>query len=162
MLRKLLFVLFITVLLSTPGILLAQDIYYVQSVKARIMSEPSFKAKIMGEASRGAKFLASGREGSWIKVVLNQRSGYVSALLLSKYRPMDRQSLIKGEESDIKQSVRRRASTYTSAAAARGLAQDDRRRLSTEEKADYAGLERMESLTISPEEAARFMEGSKL
>lgn len=156
------FLPFMTVLLLVSGMASAQDIYYVQSVRARIMSEPSFKAKIMGEAHRGAKFLSSGREGSWIKVVLNQRSGYVSALLLSKYRPMDRQSLIKGEESDIKQSVRRRASTYTSAAAARGLAQDDRRRLSTEEKVDYAGLERMESLTISPEEAARFMEGSKL
>ena len=78
------------------------------------------------------------------------------------FRPLERQSIIKGEERDIKQSVRRRASTYTSAAAARGLAQDDRRRLSTEEKVDYGGLEKMEAFSVSSEEVSRFMEGSKI
>jgi hypothetical protein len=144
------------------AILWAQDIYFVQSQKARVMSAPSFKGKIMGEAGKGTKLISSGREGSWIKVGFYQKEGYVSSLLLSKYPPMEKQTLIKGNEADLRQSVRRRASTYTSAAAARGLAQDDRRRLSAEEKADYGGLEKMESLSVSSHEVARFMEGNKI
>jgi hypothetical protein len=151
----------ILLLLLSGVVQAAQDTYYVQSVKARILSEPSFKAKVIGESTKGTKLLSSGREGSWIKVVLYQKEGYVSALLLSKTPPLEKQRLIKGEGADIKQSVRRRASTYTSAAAARGLAQDDRRRLSTEEKSDYLGLEKMESFSVSSEEVARFMEGNK-
>jgi hypothetical protein len=59
----------------------------------------------------------------------------------------------------LKEGVRRRASTYTSAAAARGLVQDDRRRLSRDEKIDYLGLENIEAVSISPEELAKFMGG---
>lgn len=140
----------------------AQDVYYVQSLKAKIMTQPSFKSTVLGEAAKGARLQSGGREGSWVKVTVNQKEGYVSSLLVTKFPPLQRQSIIKGEEGDIKHSVRRRASTYTSAAAARGLAHDDRRRLSTEEKVDYGGLEKMEAVSVSPEEVARFMEGSKI
>jgi hypothetical protein len=151
----------VVLLILSSGALQAQDTYYVQSVKARILAEPSFKAKVIGESTKGTKLLSSGRQGSWVKVLLYQKEGFVSSLLLSKTPPLEKQRLIKGEGADIKQSVRRRASTYTSAAAARGLAQDDRRRLSSEEKTDYFGLEKMESFTVSSEEVARFMEGNK-
>jgi beta-N-acetylglucosaminidase len=62
---------------------------------------------------------------------------------------------------EIKQGVRRRASSYTSAAAARGLAADDRRRLSKEEKVDYESLEKVEAFQLSADEINRFMEGNK-
>lgn len=152
----------IAVLLLFSTGLCAQDVYYVQSLKAKIMSGPAFKSKVLGEASKGTRLMSSGKEGSWIKVSFYSKEGYVSAMLLSTHPPMARQGLIKGEESDIKQSVRRRASTYTSAAAARGLAADDRRRLSRDEKVDYGALEKMESFTVSADEVSRFMEGKKL
>lgn len=161
--KRLLMVLPVILLFATAGTLpAAQETYYVQSMKAKIMSTPSFKAKVIGESTKGARLVSTGREGSWVKVILVQKEGYVSALLLSKLPPLEKQGVIKGEERDIKQSVRRRASTYTSAAAARGLAQDDRRRLSTEEKTDYHGLEKMESYTVSADDVARFMEGSRI
>ena len=160
--KTIVILLFMTSLLTAAGVYAAQDFYYVQSIKAKVLAGPSFKSRIIGEASKGTKFVSRGREGSWVKVVFYQNEGYVSSLLLSKYPPMNKLSVIKGDEVDIKRSVRRRASTYTSAAAARGLTQDDRRRLSRDEKADYSGLDKMESFTISPEEVARFMEGSKL
>lgn len=161
--KSVLFFLFLVILLSVSSLAAAQDIYYVQSLKAKILSSPSFKAKVIGETSKGSKLVTIGREGSWVKVLLNRQiEGYVSSLLVSKYPPINRQSVIKGDEAAIKQSVRRRASTYTSAAAARGLAQDDRRRLSTEDKLDYGGLEKMESVSVSPEEVARFMEGNRI
>jgi len=148
------------VLYSTT--LLAQTVYYVQSVKARIVSGPSFKSKIVAEVNKGFKLVSIGREGSWVKVRIEGKDGFISALLLSTQPPLDKAGIIKAENTDIKQGVRRRASSYTSAAAARGLAQDDRRRLSKEEKVNYEALEKMESFTVSADEVGKFMEVNKL
>lgn len=161
--RKILLMLAMSVtgvLLTT--VLYAQTEYYVQSVKAKVMSGPSFKSGIISEVSRGHKLASSGREGSWVKVRISDKDGYVSSLLVSTHPPFEKTGIIKGEEADIKQGVRRRASSFTSAAAARGLTQDDRRRLGQEEKIDYDSLERVESFTLSPDEINRFMEGKKL
>ncbi len=138
------------------------EAYYVQSLKAKIMSAPSFKSGVLGEAAKGTRLVSSGREGSWVKVSFKGKDGYVSSMLLSNHAPLERVSMITGEEGVIKQSVRRRASTYTSAAAARGLAADDRRRLSRDEKTDYGALEKIETFTLSADDVARFMEGKKL
>jgi uncharacterized protein YgiM (DUF1202 family) len=140
----------------------AQGEYYVQSVKAKVMSATSFKAAVMGEVAKGFKFVSADKEGTWVKVKYNNKVGYVSSLLVSTHPPFDKTGVIKGDESDIKQGVRRRASSYTSAAAARGLASDDRRRLSTQEKADYDSLEKMESFKLTSDEISRFMEGNTL
>lgn len=139
----------------------AQGEYYVQSVKAKIMSAATFKSPVLGEVVKGHKFISSGKEGNWIKVKYSDKEGYVSALLLAPHPPFEKTGVIRGDESDINQGVRRRASSYSSAAAARGLAADDRRRLGKEEKVDYESLDKMESFKLSSEEISRFMEGNK-
>ena len=149
------------VMLFVSAVAFAQGEYYVQSVKAKVMSAASFKAPVLGEASKGYKFVSTAKTGSWIKVQFNGKEGYVSSLLLSTHPPFEKTGVIKGDEGDIKQGVRRRASSYTSAAAARGLAADDRRRLSKEEKVDYESLDKVESFKLSAEEVNRFAEGSK-
>lgn len=140
----------------------AQETYYVQSVKAKVLSAPSFKASVLGEASRGTRLSSIGRDGSWVKVSFYGKDGYVAAILLSVSPPMAKHTMIKAGDSEFQQGVRRRASTYTSAAAARGLAADDRRRLSGEDKLDYDGLERVEKYTVSDAELTKFMEGGKI
>jgi uncharacterized protein YgiM (DUF1202 family) len=140
----------------------AQGDYFVQSAKARVLSAASFKSSLLGEVGKGYKFASLAKQGSWVKVKYKGKVGYVPALLLSTHPPFEKVGLIKADESDIKQGVRRRASSYTSAAAARGLAQDDRRRLSKEEKVDYESLDKVESFKVTPEELSRFMEGGKL
>ena len=157
-----LFLLFVTILLLASRGLWAQDVYYVQSLKARIMSRPSFKAVVMGEASKGTRLVSAGKEGNWIKVLFYSKEGYIPSLLLSTRPPMEKKSLIQGDETVIKRNVRRRTSTYTSAAAARGLAQDNRRRLSGEEKIDYDALEKVESFTLGTDEVMKFMGGNTL
>ena len=139
----------------------AQTTYYVQSAKAKIMSAPSFKAATLGEASRGTKLTFLKKEGTWVKLSYYGKEGYVASILVSPYPPLAQAGMIKAEDTDLQQGVRRRASTYTSAAAARGLAQDDRQRLSRDEKVDYGGLEKVEAFTVSPDEVTRFMEGGK-
>ena len=158
---------FLLLLMVVTGVLLtsmlyAQTEYYIQSVKAKVMSGPSFKSGVIAEVAKGHKLTASGREGSWVKVRISDKDGYVSSLLVSTHPPFEKTGIIKGEDAEIKQGVRRRASSYTSAAAARGLAADDRRRLSKEEAIDYYSLEKVESFTLGPDEITRFMEGEKL
>lgn len=140
----------------------AEEVFYVQSLRAKILSGASFKSKVLGETAKGDKLVALGRMGTWVKVNYAGKEGYVSALLVSTRPPMEKLGLIKADEGDISHGVRRRASTYTSAAAARGLVQDDRRRLSRDEKVDYQGLEKVESVMITNADIAKFMEGSKL
>lgn len=151
---------FVLLTLQTPP-LFAQETYYVQSLKARVMTTPSFKGKPLTELGKGFKLVVLGKEGTWMKVKFGSSQGYLPALLLSPKPPLEKQGLIKGEEDVLQHGVRRRASTYTSAAAARGLTQDDRRRLSRNEKVDYESLEKIESVTVSPEEITRFMEENK-
>jgi hypothetical protein len=151
-----------SVLSST--VLYAQTTYYVQSVKAKVMSGASFKSVVIAEVARGTQLTVSGRLGGWLKVRFNEQDGYVPYLLVSTHPPFEKTRLIKGEDAEINinKGVRRRASSYTSAAAARGLAQDDRRRLSKNEKADYDSVDKMEAFTLSSDELNRFMEGNSL
>jgi len=141
--------------------LYAESIYYVQSVKAKVMSAMSFKSQVIAEVSKGSKLVSTGKEGSWIKVRYENTIGYVPALVLSSRPPLNKAGMIKGEETEIKQGVRRRASSYTSAAAARGLTQDDRKRLNKDEKADYESLEKVEAFKLSADDINRFMGESK-
>ncbi len=161
-LRILMYSVVLTLLLTIAQQASAKESYYVQSVRAKVLSAPSFKAKVLGAASRGTLLTSTGRVGNWVKVSYYGKEGYVAAILLSASPPMARLSMFKDDGSEFKQGVRRRASTYTSAAAARGLAADDRRRLSGEDKLDYDGLEKVERYTVTETELARFMEGGHL
>jgi len=162
MLKKTLFIPAFLIFLSCSFAFAAPEIYYVQSLKAKIMWEPSFKAAVMREEPKGQALTGLGREGNWIKVKIDFETGYIHSLVVSKQPPMKRVALINAEDQDIRQSVRRRASTYSSAAAARGLTQEGRKRLSKEEKADYLSLEKMESITVSKEAVDKFLDGGSL
>ncbi len=148
-------------LLALAGMASGQQTLYVRSTRAKIRSAPSFKARVLGQASRGSKLVSQGRQGSWYQVSFYGKQGYVAAILLSPYPPLAHQGFITAHGYELGHGVRRRASTYTSAAAARGLAADDRRRLSGEEKADYDGLERVEKFTLTEAEIMKFMEGGR-
>lgn len=146
-------------LVLAAGAAYAQETYYVQSKKAKIMMKPSFSGGTLGEVVKGTKLTSGVKEGSWVKVMYNNKTGYVSSFVVAKHAPLDREGVIRADQDDIKQNVRRRASTYTSAAAARGLTADDRRRLSTEEEVNYRALEKIEAFKVKEEEIVQFAEG---
>lgn len=139
----------------------AQDVMYVQSAKAKIMSGPSFKSVVMGTVSRGTRFLVLGKDASWIKVKFDYQHGYVPALVLSQRPPMTRVNAVKIEQADLGPTVRRRASTFASAAAARGLTAEDRRRMSREESSDFEALQKVEAVVLGADEVSKFQEGLK-
>jgi uncharacterized protein YgiM (DUF1202 family) len=144
------------------ALLHAEPVYYVQSANAKIWLGSSFKSKVIAEVGKGQMLTSTGQEGSWIKVKIDGKEGYVPSLLLSTHPPLEKTVVIKAEDSEIKQGVRRRASSYSSAAAARGLTREDRERADIEEGVDFNALKKMESLSLTADEVTQFMEGGKL
>lgn len=141
----------------------ADTTYYVQSDNARVRAEPAFNAKVLASVEKGQKLVASSKEAGWVKVKVGDKEGYISALLLSTQPPLDKpNTVIKGDEPEIKQGVRRRASSFSSAAAARGLVDDEQKRdEKTEEATDYKAVKKMESLSIPKEEVNSFAPKTK-
>src|SRR5512143_1555156 len=73
---------FIAAALWHAPVLHAADEYYVQSVKAKVMSGATFKSAVLGEVDRGYKFSSSEKEGGWIKVKYKNGDGYVHSFVL--------------------------------------------------------------------------------
>ena len=140
----------------------AEPVYYVQSANAKIWIGTSFTSKVIAEVKRGQMLTSTGQDGRWTKVKFEGKDGYIPALLLSTHPPMNKTVIIKADDTEIKQGVRRRASSYSSAAAARGLTKEDRKRADAEEGTNFSALNKMESLSFSDDEVAQFMKGGGL
>lgn len=152
-------IIFMAVVLFA-AVAVAADVVYVKSMKAEVRESPSFKAKTVMIAGKGTMLNVVEKKGRWIKVGHAGKTGWVTALLVDANPPMKRVSVFSGEnQTDLSQGARKRASQVTSAAAARGLAEDDRRRLGHQGVADYGSLERIETVSISDAELAGFQEG---
>lgn len=135
---------------------------YVKSVRAKILSKPSFRSKIVGIAKRGAIVEEIKRRGKWVEVKYKTtkglRKGWVSKYLVSTKRPMKRVSLL-ARGGSLQKTSRRRASAFTSVAAARGLTDYDRARVGRKGYAvDFAALDRMDKINITEDEALKFIE----
>jgi uncharacterized protein YgiM (DUF1202 family) len=139
----------------------AESSYYVQSVTANVRAEPSFGSKVIAKTEKGQKLTSISKEGNWIKIKIDGKQGYISSLLVSTQPPLQKQTVIKAEDDEIKPGARRRASSYTSAAAARGLTDEERKREGIEEAPDYKAVDKMESIKVTPEEVNRFKETNK-
>ena len=131
--------------------------FYVQSAKAPIMSEPSFGSAKLAEAKKGDAVQELEMMGSWRKVSYLGKTGWISKLLVGAKPPIARVSVLEKSGENLETGARRRASAFTTAAAARGFA-EDRSRVSDKYKINFAGVERMESVTISDEAAMAYLQ----
>ena len=139
------------------------NVLYVQSSKAKIMKSASFKGKVVVTVKKGEKLQMLSKKGRWYEVKVNGKKGWVRNLLVSKRPPIKKVSLFakKRGQKDISSKARRRASVRTTAAAARGLAEDDRRRVGAEMKIDYAAMERVETFAVTDAEVDIFVENAQ-
>ncbi|MDO8412672.1 MAG: SH3 domain-containing protein [Gallionellaceae bacterium] len=156
-----LLIIFMTGMLYT-AISHAESVYFVQSANAKIWLNSSFASKVIAEVGKGQRLISTGQQGRWIKVNFDGKEGYIPSLLLSTHPPLKRPMIVKAEDAEIRQGVRRRTSSFTSAAAARGLTKEDRERGDIEEGVDFNALHKMEALTFTDNEITQFMEGGKL
>lgn len=147
--------LLINLLLIVPSTGLAGDLY-VQSVKARLLSLPSLGSQVVAEAQRGEVLKELEKKGNWFKVNYRATTGWVSRFLVGSRPPSGKVSILEETGEELEKGSRRRASAFATAAAARGLA-EERARISDKLKVDYEGLEWMESISISDEDAGMFL-----
>lgn len=131
--------------------------YYVQSIRAPILTSPSFGSSKVIEASKGDMLEELERKGGWHRVVYKNKTGWVSRLLINSRPPASRVSVLETTNENLETGARKRASAFTTAAAARGFS-EDRSRVSNKYKVDFAGLARMEQVSFSDEEAMAFIQ----
>lgn len=148
--------LLISLLLYAPSVAYAGDLF-VQSVKAPILAAPSLGSPRITEVVKGDMLKEVEKKDSWHKVSYKDKTGWVSRLLVGPKPPIGKVSVLEETEEKLEKGVRKRASAFTTAAAARGLA-EDRARISDKFRVDFQGVETMEALNITDDEAVRFLQ----
>lgn len=161
MAKTIVMTVFIAVAILHAPALHAADEYYVQSVKAKVMSGATFKSAVLGEVDRGYKFVSSGKEDGWIKVKYNKTDGYVNSLVLLPHPPKENVWAITGDEQGLRRGFRRRASSAIGFETELGLDTDVGNAGRKDERADYESLEEIELFTMGSSEVQWFMEGKE-
>ncbi|WP_455212102.1 SH3 domain-containing protein [Kaarinaea lacus] len=137
---------------------IAEQVMYVQSAKANVMASPAFDSELLNVLKKGESVTVLKEQGRWSQVTYLESNGWVSKLLLASQPPMDKVSVLQGKEDQLENTARRRASTNVTAAATRGLRNDDRARMNDGGKTDYDELQEMEAVEIKEAEVRRFHE----
>lgn len=130
---------------------------YVQSVKAPILSAPNLGSPKVDEAKKGEQLIEVEKQGNWHKVNYKDKTGWVSKLLVGQRPPAGKVSVLESSGEKLETGARKRASAFTTAAAARGFA-EERSRVSDKYKVNFAKVEQMEALRISDEDAMKFLQ----
>lgn len=148
---------FVSLLLLTCSAgAVAADLYAL-GAKVPILAEPKLGATKVAEARRGERMSGSEELKGWYRVTFADKSGWVSRLLLGTKPPTAGGSILDTEDDeDLEGNARRRASSFTTAAAARGLS-EDRTRVSQKYRLDYSGLAWMERQIVTEEEGINFI-----
>ncbi len=143
---------------------------YVHSMNAAVFKTPSMRSKKIATLDKGEKLEVEKAQGAWYKVNSisgGDKTGWIYKFMV-RNKPITNSSKLYSKlrsffykiESISKKS-RRRPSSYTSTAAARGL-REKRRHFAEKYKADYISLEKIEAIQISNKEAMIFLwEGVK-
>lgn len=133
---------------------MAADLLYVQSERAKLVSEPGFKASVITELVKGDELILLGQDKSWRQVEFQGQTGWISGLLVANKPPVAKVSHIGSDDSSVTGVVRRRASTVATAGAARGLTSEEE---SNTLNSDYQELVIMEAINVESDELTEFM-----
>jgi len=159
MIKKLVYSFILIILF--PAISYSFDLY-VHSVKAPLYRTPSISSKEIIELKEGTKIIGIEEKANWYKVRYKDKDGWVYKLMVRKTPPLETKNLYVRLRSlfrrihVLRESSRRRPSSYTTTAAARGL-RDKRQRFADKYGHDYDALEKIESIEISDTEALEFL-----
>ena len=159
MIKKLVYSFILIILF--PAISYSFDLY-VHSVKASLYKTPSISSKEIIELKKGTKIIGIEEKANWYKARYKDKDGWVYRLMVRKTPPLETKNLyvrLKSlfHKTDVlREKSRRRPSSYTTTAAARGL-RDKRQRFADKYGHDYDALEKIESIEISDTEALEFL-----
>jgi len=157
---KKLSLLFLVLFIAAPiSSAFANDVMYVMSKRAKLLSSPAFGSKTLENFSKGEKIVAIEKTANWYKVIYNEKTGWVSRLSVSSHPPLKRTRRMAQADTKLMNNSRRRASSVSTTAAVRGLTDIDRSRVSNNEQMDYASVKLMEDYKIADKDIVAFMDG---
>ena len=146
-------------ILTTVSIM--ANTYYVRSYLVHTLKSPKIGANRIETLKRGTKVTVLSKDGAWFKIKATNNAGWVSQLSLSKKKPSNRVSLL-ASEVELSKTARKRASTYTSTAAARGLSESASKRISGQVVPNFEAVKKMETWQKSDEVSINYlMEGDE-
>jgi hypothetical protein len=123
-----------------------QEIYYVQSPKAKLLENPKMDSKGR-ELSIGTDLRVMGNSGLFIQVRHGEKTGWVSKLFVSPFPPGKQIKLGVSSEPSEAIASRQRASDFTKTAAARGLSETEKLRVrGNSEDYDFESLRWLEKV----------------
>lgn len=131
---------------------------YVQGRGAALLAAPAFDAERLTTVPTGELVSVVARKGLWLQVGYGDSRGWLPKLLLSTRPPVAKVSVFAGDDEQLKENARRRASAATTAGATRGLSAEDRERLHAAERIGYRRLEQLDDWAVSEDEAVAFVE----
>lgn len=153
--------LILALFIAVPMSAFAEDVMYIMSARAKLLSSPTFGSKTVENVIRGEKIIAVEKKTNWYKVKYNDKTGWVSRLSVSSHPPLKRSRRMAKTDSKLLNNSRRRASSVSTTAAVRGLTNIDRSRVSNSERMDYASVELMENYYVADEDVVSFMNNIK-
>jgi SH3-like domain-containing protein len=128
---------------------------YINAFKADLAEAPSSEAKIIATLNKGAPVEELAVNKEWTQVRSTPHSGWVSTILLSPRAPAS--SLLQNKDVDISTNARKRASAFSSAAAARGLKADSDNIFAQLEGEDWDQVKKMETFYIASDKGYNFL-----
>jgi hypothetical protein len=148
--------LWLFALFLLPATAAAFDLY-VRSVKAPVYLMPDTASGVVAIYEQGAKLAGIESKDNWHMIRVNDGTGWVYRFLVGDKPPLDTEAgSLADQYTDHETNARRRPSSYTTAAAARGL-RDRQRQFAEKYALDYEALEKIEAVEISREELMSFV-----
>lgn len=143
--------IFLSLFLMSSAV--AKDVY-VKGFKVKIYEKDSRSSNVLTSFKKGHKLELLKQKGSWSQVKFDGQKGWVQKILLSSKAPTARVSVLaKKTKVDLSSNARKRASSFTSAASARGLRSTIKDGDNKVDEQDFDELKKMESLHVEPEDA---------
>ena len=134
---------------------------FIKSLKAPLLKEAKNGAETLATLERGTKVSSGAAEGSFISVSASGSKGYINKLFLSD-KPLAEKNSILDKDVDISSKARKRASGFTSAAAARGLKEDSDQIFKTlGDEINAAEFKKMQTFLIKDQEGLDFIQDDK-
>ncbi|NQU65602.1 MAG: hypothetical protein HQ517_15145 [SAR324 cluster bacterium] len=129
---------------------------YVRSYLTYLLTSPEQQGKKIVKLVRGTAVEQISLKGDWINVEVNNQNGWLQKRVLTSTPVKEGKSLLS-KKVDIATKARKRASSYTSTAAARGLTSMDQPSGDSIYKPDYEALEMVEAREIDEATAVEFL-----
>ncbi len=135
---------------------------YVHSTKAPVYQMPDSGAEKVVTLSKGARISGIKIKGYWHQVSYKGKNGWIYNFMVRNTPPVAQQEIYGRSKSLphkyelFSKKARRRPSSYTAAAAARGL-KEKRSRFSGKYHLDFDSLDKIEDIDISESDIRQFI-----